>query len=422
MPQGRFTLFAAACLALTASAAVADWTRFRGPNGSGVAEGDVKDIPVKWTDKNILWKVPIPGVGHSSPILWKDQLYVQTASKDGSERSLVCIDIKDGSTKWSRPMPYKAAKANLKKGEKLINALNSYASSSCAVDADHVYTVFWDNVKLYLHAYTHKGDPVWSKDLGTFTSQHGPGASPVVVGDKVIFANDQDGKAVLLAFDARTGKLAWSKDRPAYRACYSAPLVRERPDGKGLELIVVSSMGVTGYDPDTGDKHWNWEWKFAAKPLRTAGTPVLANGMLFASSGDSENGPRHAVAVKLDATPTLAWENRKEFPYVPSLLVHGKYVYFVNDAGRAGCFDAETGKRIWYESLDGRFYSSPILIDGKIYAANTDGDVFVLAASPTFQLLAKNSLDEPIEATPAVADNRLYIRGANHLWCIGKAK
>jgi outer membrane protein assembly factor BamB len=413
MLQGRHSLpiIVAVCVVFTVSIADAsNWPRFRGPNGTGIAND--KEIPVEFSGKNMLWQVPLPGLGNSSPMVWNDRLFVQCASKDGKERMLLCLDVKDGSTKWVQKMPAAGAR---------IHKKNTLASSSPGVDADHVYVVFWDGNKIFLNAYTHNGHPAWTRDLGTFSSEHGAGASPIPIGDKVYFANDQDGKSLLMALDAKSGKTVWAKERPAYRACYSSPFVRELPNGKGTELLVVSTMGITGYDPATGEQRWNWQWKFKSKqPLRTTASPVFDHGMLFACSGDG-GGDRHMVAVKLGDTPTLVWENRKEFPYVPTMLSHGQHLYFVNDKGFAGCYEAETGKKVWFERLEGDFTASPVLIDGKIYAANEQGDVFVIAAAPTFQLLAKNALGELIRATPAVADQRLFIRGQQQLFCIGKA-
>jgi outer membrane protein assembly factor BamB len=421
MLKGRITLplVLLACLLTSSLVDGSNWTRFRGPNGTGIA--DDKDIPVRWDlEKNLLWKVPLPGLGHSSPVVWGDRVFVQAASKDTSERQLLCINARDGSTLWKRSIASKAVK---NKGKTLIHANNSYASSSPAVDAERVYTVFWDNANLYLHAFTHAGEPVWSKDLGSFTSQHGAGASPIVFEDKVIFVDDQDGKAAVFCFDAKTGNEAWHADRPAFRACYSSPLIRDLPDGK-KELVIVSTKGITGYDPHTGDKHWNYVWKFYAEELRTTSSPVMANGgVLLATSGDG-GGPRHAIALQLGATPKMLWENRKDFPYVPSALAVGDYFFFVNDSkggSFAGCYEARTGKRLWLERLGASFHSSPVMIDGKIYAIDEVGDVYVFEANPgRLNLLAKNSLNEQVRSTPAVADNRLYIRGQQHLFCIGK--
>jgi outer membrane protein assembly factor BamB len=415
--MGRFPAFFVAVFIVSTglSAAASDWTRFRGPNGTGIAAD--KDIPVQWTDKNIHWKAELPGLGHSSPIVWKDHIYLQTASKDAKDRMLLCLSTKDGALLWKQGVPGKAVAG---KGMKVkIHEKSSYASSSAGVDAERVYVVFWDNVDLILNAYTHDGQPLWSKNLGAYASQHGAGASPIPIGDKVYFVDDTDDKSVLLCLDAKTGNKVWSQDRQHVRACYSAPIIRELPGG-ARELVVLTTMGVTAYDLDNGSQHWDWHWDFGGKmALRTTATPVLSDNIVIACSGDG-NGPRHMVAVKLGTTPTKLWENLKDFPYVPTPLAWGKHVYFVNDKGSAGCYEIATGKRLWLERLAGEFSSSPVLIDGKIYAVNEDGEVFVIAATPTYQLLATNVLGEPVRATPAVADNRLYIRGKSHLFCIGK--
>jgi outer membrane protein assembly factor BamB len=403
-------------LALTGAgvAAGANWPRFRGPNGTGVAAD--KDIPVTWDEQHgILWKIALPGPGNSSPIVWGKRLFTEAASKDGQQRMLLCVDVSDGKVLWSRTAPGRRAKTHPK---------NTLASATPASDGERVYAAFWDGKDVALVAYDFDGNLVWRRDLGKFVSQHGAGASPVVYRDKVFFANDQDGTAVLLALDAATGKTVWQAPREAHRACYSSPFVLERP-GAAPELVVASTGGITAYDPDTGHANWHWKWVFDGMPLRTTGSPIAAHGMIFACSGDG-GGPRHMVAVRLEGTgpatrPVLAWENKKAFPYVPTLLARGEHLYFVNDKGIAGCYVAKTGEPVWSERLGGSLVSSPVLIDGKIYAATEDGDVYVLAAEPTYRLLAKNTLGERVVATPAVADNRLFIRGQSHLFCIGKA-
>jgi len=265
-----------------------------------------------------------------------------------------------------------------------------------------------------------KGKELWKRGLGGFISQHGAGQSPIVFEDKVIIANDQDKSAVLIALDAKTGKPAWKAERKHFRACYSTPFVLER-DGEAPELIVASTAGISGYDPRSGKEHWAWTWKFDGMALRTVASPICSQGLVLANSGDG-SGLRHMVAVKPghgDAKPALAWENKSDFPYVPCLLAKGDHVYYVTDKGIAGCHVLKSGKRVWTERLARGFTASPLLIDGKVYAVSGAGDVYVFAASPTFKRLAKNSLGEPISASPAVADNRLFIRGKEHLFCIG---
>jgi outer membrane protein assembly factor BamB len=396
-------------------AGASDWPRFRGPNGTGVAADT--GVPVRWTEQDgVLWKVPIPGVGHSSPVIGGGRVFLQSASADGDARWLLCLDAATGKTLWRQEAPGRRAK---------INTKNSLASSTPALDGERVYAAFWDGQNITLCAYDFRGERAWSRDLGGFKSQHGAGFSPIVVDDLVILSDDQDGAAVLLALDARTGKTRWQAARKAYRACYSTPFVLEREGGK--ELIVVSTAAVTGYDPRTGAENWHCDWPTARMPLRTVSSPVLADGLIIATAGDGQ-GDRLAIGVKPggrgDVTATnRAWEDRKTLPYVPSPLALGEHVYTVNDKGFAACHVARTGALVWQQDrLSGPVTASPVLVDGKVYAVAEDGSVYVFAAAPTFKLLAKNSVGEPVSASPAVADNRLYIRGQNHLFCIGQAK
>ena len=217
----------------------------------------------------------------------------------------------------------------------------------------------------------------------------------------------------------------WETPRKAFRTCYSTPFLLEKPGGV-KELIASSTAGITGYDPQTGKEIWSWTWTHGRMSLRTVASPVFGQGMIFANSGDGA-GDRHTVAVKLgdkgDVTKTnLIWDTRQTFaPYVPCMLTSGDHLYFVNDSGLACCCNAKTGEVVWNERLaGGNVSASPILIDGKIYAVNEKGDVFVFPAAPSFKLLARNSIGEPVIATPAVADNRLFIRGKTHLYCIAK--
>jgi outer membrane protein assembly factor BamB len=418
MPKGTLLIRALPFAALLLTCQLADaqnWPRFRGPNGTGIAHD--RDIPIRFDAKDgILWKVPAGGLGNSSPVVWDNHLFLQSSTPDGKQRLLVCFDATTGKRLWTRTASGVTAHTH---------ELNTLASSTPATDGQIVVTAFWDGKGITLAAYDFSGKPRWESNLGAFKGQHGPGASPIFFGDKVFFADDQDGVATLYALDKKTGEVAWKASREAYRACYSAPFILEKP-GAAPELIVVSTTSVRSYEPDTGSVNWNWHWKFTGKmPLRTTGSPIYANDMIFACSGDGY-GPRHMMAVKLhgsgtQARPELAWENKKDFPYVPCLLSRGEHLYFVNDRGFAGCFVAETGKQVWLKRLaEDKFISSPVLIDGKIYAASVDGDVYVLAAEPKYQLLGKSSLGERFRASPAVANNRLYLRGENHLFCIGK--
>jgi outer membrane protein assembly factor BamB len=419
-----------AALSVTNLAHADNWERFRGPNGDGISSD--KNIPVKFsTTENVRWKTKIDGTGNSSPIVWGDRLFLQTASRNASERSLLCIDAKNGKEIWRRSTP------GIKPNQKL-RFDTSLASASATTDGEAVFIPFWNGKEIIMAAYDFRGDKLWDRNLGEFVSQHGAGASPILYKDLLIFSVDMDAfrdgekmtgpvanASILYALNKKTGETVWEQPREAIRACYSMPFLFEKP-GTTPELIVTSTSAITSYDPETGKSNWNWTWSFPIKPLRTIAATTYCDGLFLACSGDGD-GDRYAVAVGLNgkseaARPKLVWSSTKDFPYVTCPLTRGEYVYFANDLGRAGCFVAKTGKKVWFETVpDAKFYASPIMIDGKIYAASERGDVFVFAADPKeYQQLARNSLGETIRATPAVANGALYIRTEKHLYCIGK--
>lgn len=426
----KLSRFLAIATALTLSAGVVradNWERFRGPNGEGISKE--KNIPIKFSAKeNVRWKAALGGGGHSSPIVWGDRLFLQVTSEDGTERSLLCFNARTGEQLWKRSIPGVKVK---------IRQDSSLASATPTTDGETVYVPFWNGKDIILTAYNFKGDKIWDRNLGEFVSQHGAGASPIIYKDLVIFSIDKDAfreavkkigpienPSTLYAFDKKTGKTVWETPREAVRACYSVPFLLQNP-GMPDELIVTSTTAITSYDPLTGKSIWYWNWTFAKDPLRTIGATVHTNGILMACSGDG-SGERLMVAVALNgqgknAKPDRIWDNKKEFPYVTCMLTKGDHVYFVNDLGRAGCFEVKTGKKVWFETLpDTKFYASPLLIDGNIYACSEQGDVYVIAAEPKeYRQLAKNSLGGIIRATPAVANGCLYIRTKDMLYCFG---
>ncbi len=389
------------------------WARFRGPNGTGVSNS--KNIPLQFSNtENVLWKISLKETGNSAPIIWKDKLFLHSSTNDGAKRFLSCIDSNSGKLIWQKSFNAAVAKTHIK---------NSLASCTPTTDGERVYNIIWDGKDISIYAHNFEGVQIWKKELGLFNSQHGPGHSLIVHNNKVIFNNDQDGSAQLLAFDSKTGKVLWDIPRKAFRACYSTPFLHTLENGK-LELLVTTSAGITSYDPDLGTENWNYNWTFSKMPLRTVASSVATSGVIIACSGDGA-GDRHLIAVKLggkgDVTPAnLAWENRKVFPYVPSMIAKQEYVFSVNDKGIAMCNLASTGKELWNERLDSPVTASPLLIDNNIFAIGDNGDVYIFQAEGSFKMVAKNSMAEPVFASPAVANDKLYIRGKNHLFCIGK--
>ena len=416
-----FWILPALCGLLTAAAASAgDWPRFRGPNGTGVSTD--KDVPVQWTDKDVLWKTPIPGRGNSSPIIWGDRLFIQSAAADGSERWLICVNATSGDVLWKKAAPGATAHTHPK---------NTLASSTPATDGERVYAVFWDGKDLLLNAYDFKGEQVWTRDLGSYESEHGAGVSPIVYDGRVYVADDQGASydtsapSAVLAFNAKDGTDAWKAPRKSFRACYSTPFLLQK-DKSPAELLVASTAGVTSYNPADGTENWHYTWTFTTHPLRTVASPIEAAGLVIANAGEGGSG-RHLIALRTDGkgdvTKTnLAWEDLKSFSYVPTLLASGDYLYSVNDQGFASCHQAKNGDEVWTKRLGSAVTASPVLIDGKVYAIGEDGEVYVFEATPkAFNLLGKSSLGEGVMSTPAEADNRLYIHGKETLFCIGKS-
>lgn len=402
----------------------ADWPRFQGPNGTGISTE--KGVPTEFTDKDHVFKVALPGVGHSSPIVSKGRVFVHASAANGSSRMLLSLDATTGKTIWTKTIP--AARAH-------THNLNTLASATPAADGERVYVPFWDGTTVVLHAFDFEGNPVWKHSLGTFKSQHGTGTSPVVYDGKVLLLHDQDKDkadkpdraSLLVCLDAKSGTVVWEKVRPAFRACYSSPFVVEQAGEKETrkDLVLVTTAGVAAYDLADGKERWSFDWKFDKAPLRTVGSAawVPSQNEVVAISGDG-SGDRHLIALKVEkaAGATVAWESKKfkHTPYVPSVLSVGENIFLINDDGFASCVAAKDGKQLWREKLGDNVTASPVIIDGKIYAIGNKGKVFVLDATTSYKLIGESDLGESVSASPAVADGRLYVRTRSSLICIGK--
>lgn len=406
----RLLLSSFLALAFAHALQAADWPRFRGPNGFGTAEGTLPAI----NPSAPTWKVAIPGKGAGSPIVVKGKLFLQSASADGTKRTLMCLDPKTGATLWAKDAPGQNTK---------FHAKNSLASSTPASDGELVYCVWWDGAALHLFAYDFAGNIKWTQAMGDYASQHGAAHSPAVVRGKVFVNFDQDGAAELFAFDAKTGSKAWSVKRPPERACYTTPFLLEQP-GQPAVLLVASTNAIDGYDPASGKVVWHFtvNWANPKKKLRMIGAPVYADGLLVCYAGEGGVG-RYILAIKPGGSGDISstakvWDANKQSPYVPSMLVKGEHLYWVHDDGRAVCAELKTGKVLWEETLFGNgVSSSPILVGDKILAISEKGQVAILKADKTFELPTKIDLGETVFATPAIADGTVYIRGTSHLFC-----
>jgi outer membrane protein assembly factor BamB len=403
-------------LALAHSPA-ADWPRFRGPNGSGVAEGKLPAIDPQAP----LWKVAIPGRGSGSPIVVAGKVYLQTASANGKTRTLLCLDAATGKTLWSKDATGTTAKTHAK---------NSLASGTPACDGETVLCVWWDGSGVALHAYDTGGKEKWQTSLGGYVSQHGPGMSPVVH-EGLAFVNvDDDERAELVAIDVKTGDKKWVVDRRHHRACYSSPTLLKRGD-RPVELLLGTTRAITSYDPATGKVNWQYDltWPAGSMPLRVIAHPVYAGGLVIMSCGDG-GGARYMVAVDPDKPkPAKAWELGRDVQYVPCVLVKsdpkaGDLLFWVNDpiaGGSAVCAEAKTGKALFNAQTTTKpSSSSPVMAGGEILTIADDGEFVVFKAETTYDDVRRGKLGQGVIASPALADGRLYVRGTTHLFCFGE--
>ena len=381
--------------------AAEQWTRFRGPNGSGESEAV---LPATWTDADYNWKVELPGRGHSSPVIWGDRLWVTTATSE-TERILLAIDVRSGKTLWQRQFHCAGHP---------IHKQNSFASSSPTVDADRVY-VAWATPEAYrVFAMDHDGKPLWDADLGPFDSQHGYGASPIVFEDLLILNNDQDGDSALWALDRATGGERWKLPRRTAVAAYSTPCVFRGENGATQLIFNSQAHGITGVDPKSGEKLWELE----LFDKRSVSSPIVVGGLVFGSCGSGAGG-NYVVAVRPGIAPQLAYKIDRSAPYVPTSVARGDLLFLWADNSVVTCVKADSGTQIWQQRVGGNFSSSPVRASDKIYCVSAEGDVVVLAAEAQFKELGRVPLGEVCRSTPAIAGGRLYLRTESRLLSLG---
>lgn len=408
--RGTCFLFSAIVLitlVTTGRSGAEDWTRFRGANGTGV--NTQQGIPTSWSPGDFSWNVELPGVGHSSPVVWKKTLFVTSAVDEGAQRFLHCLDADSGKTRWSRMIGMNRSHKHVK---------NSWASSTPATDGQSVYASFGDDEHYSVAAWDFDGELLWRRNLGTFTSQHGLGVSPIAFEDMLIVANDQMGPSRILALDKATGRTRWSTLRTHRRTSYATPMIVQLKGEKPQLICVSGAMGVSSLDPYTG----RMNWMTGEFPLRTVASPVFTGSLIIASCGGGGVG-KQMIAVDPSEPQEaqkerIRWERNKALPYVPTPVVYGKNLYLWNDNGVTVCLESATGKEVWIKRLGETYSGSPVCINGKLYCINEPGDVAVIAASPEYKEFGTVSLGDPSHATPVVANGRLYLRTYHRLMCL----
>ena len=427
-----------------------NWPSFRGENAAGVA--DYKGLPVSWDiekSSNILWQTPIPGLAHSSPIIWGNRIFVTTAiagdqnrvmkigmvnaleeSNDMSRQSyrVYCLDRATGKIVWEKTA--QEAEPRVKRHPK-----TTHASATPATNGKYLVAFFPSSGGLF--CYDLKGNLRWSQDLGVLNAnwgdkpevQWGPASSPIIYRNLAIVQCDIEKDSFIAAYNLDTGRKVWSTPRKVISS-WSTPTVYEGK--KRAELIISGSEDIRGYDPMTGREFWSLRpttrisipTPFAAHDLIyvTSGYPRAITTPIYAIRPDS-NGD---ISLKegSDKSSQIAWSTQKGAPYIATPVVYGDYLYISGYNGIFACYNAKTGERLYEQRLGkgGFFSSSPVAADGKIYAISEDGEAYVVKAGPKFELLATNQMGETCMATPALSQGMIIIRTLSKIMAIASAK
>jgi outer membrane protein assembly factor BamB len=413
------------------------WPMWRGADGSGISPEI--DLPSEWSpDRNIRWKTPLPGRGHSSPVVWGNRVFVtadvegdvvpgKTAAKHilegkefkhpdsvGGDRNhffhVLCVDRVSGKTLWDR-VAYEGTVLDDR------HRKGSYAAATPATDGSRVYAWFGTEG---VFAYDFNGRMLWKAAPGPIlTVGMGPGTSPIVFDGLVILVCDEDSgeKSFITALDGKTGKEVWKTPRPVEASWATPAIVRT---GGRVELICSGNQWILSYDPKTGKELW----RVKGHGSNAIPSPVAGFEMAFVSAGFPV---KKTFAIRLGGngdvtTSNVAWSYDRGTAYVPSTILYGDYLYLVTDRGIMTCLDARTGA-VRYDNgripIPATFTASPIAHDGRILLTSEDGDTYVIKTGPSHAVIATNSIGEPVFSTPAISGGMIFIRGEKNLYAIG---
>ncbi len=426
------------------------WPGFRGPSASGVADG--QHLPDTWnvaTGANIRWKIPVPGLAHSSPIVSGDRIFVTsavssrkdvtfkpglygegTASEDRTSQQwlVMALDRLTGNTVWRR-----TAYEGVPKEKRHIKA--TYANATPFTDGRYVVAFFGSQG---LYAFDMAGRPVWQKDLGVLDTgaydlpeyEWGTASSPIIYKDLVIVQCDTQNESFVMASDVKTGKTVWKTVRKELPS-WGTPTVFQSERGGPAELVTNASNFIRGYNPDTGAERW----RLGGSSKITAPTPIFSKDLVIVASGRGPERPIFAIKPggSGDITPAadaassahVTWRKTGRGSYMPTPLIYGDILYVLGNAGLFDAYDLTTGAEIYRQRLEhggSGFSASPVAADGRIYLSSEDGDIFVVRSGRTFALLAKNAMGEPLMSTPALAGGMMIVRGERQLFAIGTVK
>jgi outer membrane protein assembly factor BamB len=385
-----------------------DWPWWRGPTFDGVAAD--QPVPLEWSEtKNIVWKTPVPGRGHSSPIVAGSRVFLSTADEERNLLSVLCYDRRSGKEQWRKDVLEGGTDSRLHKK-------NTRASSTLACDGERVYAVFYNGGSIWATALDLSGKQVWQKKVGAFVSHWGYSASPTIYRTSLIVATDHKEGGALHALDLRNGELLWETPRPKAPS-YASPVVLKAA-GKD-QLVIAGADQVISYDPASGKQLW----AVKGTSVECVSSVIAAGDFVFATGGFPA---KETLCIRADGSAEAVWR-AKIGDFVPSQVIHKGYIYSVLDNGIALCLDAETGNEMWKERLSSpAFSASPILVGANIIVPGETGMTHVFRADPKkLDIVAENQLGKQAFASPAACGGQLFLRvvGAGRqemLYCIGR--
>lgn len=437
-PERMKHLFASLLLVPIVHAATVDWPEWRGPGGEGHASAKTHPLPVAWGEgTNVVWKCPVPGRAWSSPVIEGDRIWLSTAveteanPEDVKRRlkantgdqpltllekvdlSAVSVDRKTGRIVHQVPLI-------TEREPQWVHTLNSYASPTPVLEAERAYFHFGTFGTFCVDSRS--GRVVWTNTELHIMHENGPGSSPLIVGNLLVFHLDGSDSQSVVALDKKTGKVAWRTPRsgtmnanPQLKKSYATPAL-VRIDGRDL-LLSQGADWLYAYDPKDG--HEVWKFPYGALGFSLSSRAVFGHGMMFYCTGYARS---EVQAVKLSATgATLAWKYAKGAPTMSSPLLVDDLLYFVGDSGGMfTCLDAKTGQEVYRQRLGGSHSSSPLFADGHIYLCDREGTTCVIAPGREYRELGRNTLPGRIMATPAAVGDSIYLRTDSALYRIGR--
>ena len=383
-----------------------NWSRFRGPGGNGISA--YTNAPAAWNGgagEGIIWKSEVPLPGQNSPVVWADRVFLTGATAE--KREVYCFDANSGKMLWRKEVASTAEQPGVMEED------TGYAAPTAATDGRRVYAIFATGD---VACFDIAGKEVWTRALGVPDNMYGHSSSLAVCDNLLLVQFDQgsddDGTSVLYALNSATGEAVWEAYRPV-RASWASPIVIETPDAR--QVITCAAPWVIAYDPDDGIELW----RIDCLTGDVGPSPVCVDGILIVCQDYAK-----VAALKTDGegdvTEThVIWEEQDGLPDTCSPLSTGELVFLVNNSSTVTCYDVTTGKVVWTKDFDGEFYSSPSLVGDNVYLLDRQGVMHIFEAAREYKQVGRAELGEETDTCPAFLDGRIYIRGKQHLYCIG---